>query len=120
MKKAILLIIGCLAYVSVQAQSPVTAAQIKKDVQSKVQVITSEVKFTDVQKEFLTELLVYAAKSKAGNFTEDLKANPIKDVNMDTFFTQEQRNAIHKYKAIQPNTLSRVPADNTDSSKSKF
>lgn len=108
MKKAILLLIGCLAYVSVQAQTsitvqeknPVSIEQLKKEVQHKIQLMTAEVSFNEDQKTFLKELLVYSEKNKAGIFVEDLKANPIRDVNMDTFFTKEQRIVIQKYQAI--------------------
>ncbi|MEP0266272.1 hypothetical protein [Dokdonia sp.] len=122
MKKAILLIIGCLAYVSVQAQQPtVTAEQIKKDVQAKVQAITLEVKFTDVQKELLTKLLIYNEESKTEILAEDSNANPIKNVDMNTYFTQEQRNAIYKHRmVVQQKTLSIAPTSSTNSSKSKF
>ncbi len=117
MKKVILLIIGCLAYVAVQAQNSetiITIEQIEKNVQQKVQLITSEVSFTDIQKDFLKELLVYSAKTRAGTFSEELKANPIKDVNMDTFFTQEQRNAINKQRgAMIPSIDSNNPLTRT-------
>lgn len=133
MKKAILLLIGCLAYVSVQAQTsitvqektPVTIEQIKKEVQHKIQLITAEVSFNEDQKTFLKELLVYSEKNKTGIFVEDLKANPIRDVNMDTFFTKEQRIVIQKYQVttLEQRAPTRVAAgviESTQDGKSKF
>ena len=93
MKKIILLALCCLAYVSVQAQS-VTTDQIKKTVEQQVQAITSKVKFSETQKTVLVELLTYSAKEKAGNFAKELKANPLRDINMDEVFTEKQRQII--------------------------
>ncbi len=93
MKKIILLAVCCLAYISVQAQS-VTPDQIKQKVEKQVQTITSKVKFTDTQKAVLVEILTYTAKNKAGNFAKELKENPLRDINMDTSFTKEQRQVI--------------------------
>ena len=96
MKKIMLLVIGCLAYVSVQAQSVTTEAQIKKAVDARMQKMTSEVKFSDAQKAYLADYFIYLEKEKAGTFTEELKASALEDVNMDTFFTDEQRKVIQK------------------------
>ncbi|WP_299214716.1 hypothetical protein [uncultured Dokdonia sp.] len=112
MKKVILLALCCLAYISVQAQSVTTAEQIKKLVDQKVQTITSKVPFSEPQKAFLIEYLTFSAKEKAGNFAEDLKANPIRDVNMDTFYTEAQRKVIQDVKSqdLKNNLL---PTDST-------
>lgn len=111
MKKIILLAIGCLAYVSVQAQNVTTEAQIKKAVELRVQKMSSEVKFSDDQKAYLVDYFIYVEKGKAGNFTEELKTIVLEDVNMDTFFTKEQLKMIQKNKSqiikssLSPNAL---------------
>lgn len=116
MKKIMLLAIGCLAYVSVQAQNAMTTTQIKAIVDQKVQTITSKVKFSEPQKAFLVEYLTYSEKEKAGNFAEELKTTPIKDVNMDTFFTDEQRKIIYETKSqLGKNTLSSKSLMGSDS-----
>lgn len=123
MKKAILLLIGCLAYISVQAQSPITIQQIEKNVEAKIQMMAKEVSFSDTQKTYLNELLVYTEKNKAGTFTEELKANPIRDVNMNTFFSKEQRMVIQKYQIVsQQGVTTRVATgvSVTQDGKSKF
>lgn len=131
MKKAILLLIGCLAYISVQAQTsisvqektPVSIEQIKKEVQHKMQLISADVSFNEDQKTYLKELLTYSEKNRAGTFAQDLKANPIRDVNMNTFFTKEQRMAIQKYQTVsqgQVTTRVATGVSVTQDGKSKF
>ncbi|MFT5892347.1 MAG: hypothetical protein ACI9Y7_002457 [Dokdonia sp.] len=114
MKKVILLALCCLAYVSVQAQS-VTTDQIKKTVEKQVQTITSKVDFSETQKTILVELLTYTAKEKAGNFAKYLKANPLRDINMDTTFTKEQRLIIKETssKTVKSSLESMTPIDST-------
>ena len=118
MKKIMLLAIGCLAYVSVQAQSVTTEAQIKKAVETRVEKMTSEVKFSDAQKAYLVDYFSYLEKEKAGTFAEELKTSTLEDVDMDTFFTDEQRKVIQKNKSqIAKNAL---PSNVLMGSKNKF
>ena len=118
MKKIMLLAIGCLAYVSVQAQSVTTEAQIKEAVEARVQKMTSEVPFSEPQKKYLVDFFIYLEKEKSGNFAEELKMSSLEDVNMDTFFTEEQRTLIRKNKLqITKNAL---PSKSLMGSDSKF
>jgi hypothetical protein len=113
MKKIILLALCCLAYVSVQAQN-VTADQIKQTVEQQVQTITSKADFSETQKTVLVEILTYTAKEKAGNFAKELKASPLRDINMDTTFTKEQRIIIQESQSkIATSSLQSIPVDST-------
>ncbi len=118
MKKIMLLAIGCLAYVSVQAQSATTEAQIKKAVELRVQKMSSEVKFSNAQKAYLVDYFIYIEKEKTGNFTEELKTNTLEDVDMDTFFTDEQRKVIQKSKSQI--TQNKLPANTPISGDNRF
>ncbi len=96
MKKVILLAIACLAYVSVQAQSAASPEQVKKVIDTKLQTITSKVDFSETQTAFLKDYVAFKVKSKTRGFQKEAKAMQMKDVNMDTFFTEEQRIVIQK------------------------
>ena len=103
MKKVILLVFGCLAFVSVQAQSISSEERIQKLIDSKVQTITTKVNFSEEQKTFLVKYINYTIKSRAN--TSYTQTHTIEDVNMDTFFSEEQRMVIQKELAAISMTL---------------
>ena len=120
MKKVILLAIACLAYVSVQAQSAASPEQVKKVIDTKLQTITSKVKFSETQTAFLKDYVAFKVKSKTKGFQEEAKTMQMKDVNMDTFFTEEQRVVIQKELTKIPRTAQSktlVVEENTSSTK---
>ncbi|WP_299677391.1 hypothetical protein [uncultured Dokdonia sp.] len=124
MKKVILVVIGCLAYVSVQAQSVASAEQVKKVIDTQIQTITSKVEFSDTQKEFLNTYVSYTVKSKTRGFQEEALVVELKDVNMDTFFTEEQRTVIRETLAsvLNNNVSFKTPSNtlSTGNPKSQF
>ncbi|WP_299764419.1 hypothetical protein [uncultured Dokdonia sp.] len=96
MKKVILVVIGCLAYVSVQAQSIASSEQVKKVIDTQLATITSKTNFSETQKTFLKTYVIYTVKSKTKGFRKEALAMNIEDVNMDTFFTEQQRKVIRE------------------------
>lgn len=96
MKKVILVVIGCLAYVSVQAQSVASPEQVKKIIDTQLATITSKANFSEAQKTFLKTYVVYTVKSNTKGFRKEALAMNVEDVNMDTFFTEQQHKVIRE------------------------
>ena len=88
MRKVILLIIGCFACISIQAQSISAEDRTQSLIDSKIESITSKANFTPEQKEFLVKYVTNTIQTRAN--TSVTTNSEIEDVNMDTFFTKEQ------------------------------
>lgn len=124
MKKVILLVFGCLAFVSVHAQKTITPEQVKKNIDTQLKNITAKADFSDTQKAYLQEYVAYTIKSKTNGFKKEAKAMNLKDVNMDTFFTEHQRKVIQETLAHMPvhapTRTSAANLNNTQSAKTGF
>lgn len=105
MKKVILLVIGCLAYVSVQAQSVASPAQVKKVIDTQLATITSKANFSETQKVYLKEYVAYVVKSKTRGYKKQADAMNLKEVDMNTFFSLEQNKVIKEELLSMPDNM---------------
>lgn len=97
MKKILLFVIACMAYVSVQAQEKATEKSITVEAKAKVAEVQKLKPLSKEQKLILLDYFVNNGKIEAGTFSKDLKANPPKDITMSDYFDKEQLVLIKKH-----------------------